>query len=95
MLPGRFFSPHQTDLPAYIGFIKRTKNEVRPLGNASIGCHLGQQRRANAIGNHLHNRRKTGRLIRHGDIFLPQLTGLQCMITKAMTFLQQQHLRAS
>ena len=89
MLPGRFFSPHQTDLSTHIRFIKRPKNEVRPLGNASIGCHLGQQRRANAIGNHLHNRRKTSRLIRHGDIFLPQLTGLQCMIAKAMTFLQQ------
>ena len=88
MLPGRFFSPHQTDLPTYIGLIKWAKNQVCPLGNARIGGHLGQQRRSNTIGNHLNNRRKTGRLIRHGDIFLPQFTGLQSMIAKAVTLLQ-------
>ena len=88
MLPGRFFSPHQTDLPTDIGLIKWAKNEVCPLGNARIGGHLGQQGGSNAIGHHLNDRRKTGRLIRHGDIFLPELTGLKCMIAKAMPFLQ-------
>lgn len=94
MLSGRFFSPHQTDLSTYIGLIKRAKNEVGPLGNARIGGHLGQQGGSNAIGNHLNDRGQTGRLIRYGDIFLPQLTGLECMIAEAMTLLQQQHLRA-
>ena len=94
MLPGRFFSPHQADLSTYIGLIKRAKNEVRPLSNARIRGHLGQQGGANTIGNHLNYRRKTGRLIRHGDIFLPQLTGLKCMIAQAMPFLQQKHLCA-
>ena len=42
MLPGRFFSPHQTDLPTYVGLIKGTKNEVRAFGNTRIGGHLGQ-----------------------------------------------------
>ena len=88
MLPGRFFSPHQTNLPTYVGLIKRAKNEVRPLSNARIGGHLGQQRRSNAVGNHLNNRRKTGCLVRHSDIFLPQLTGLKRVIAKAVTLLQ-------
>ena len=88
MLPGRFFSPHQTDLSTHIRFIKRPKNEVRPLGNARIRGHLGQQGGSNTIGNHLNYRGQTSRLIRHGDIFLPQLTGLQSMIAKAVTLLQ-------
>ncbi len=88
MLPGRFFSPHQTDLPTDIGLIKRAKNEVRPLSNARIGGHLRQQRGSNAIGNHLNYRRKTGCLIRHSDIFLPQLTRLKRVIAKAMPLLQ-------
>ena len=88
MLPGRFFSPHQADLSTYIGLIKRAKNEVRPLSNTRIRGHLGQQGGANTIGNHLNYRGQTGRLIRHGDFFLPQLTGLKCMIAKAMPFLQ-------
>ena len=87
MLPGRFFSPHQTDLPTDIGLIKWAKNEVCPLSNARIGGHLGQQGGSNAIGNHLNYRRKTGRLIWHSDIFLPELTGLKCMIAKAVTLL--------
>ena len=55
MLPGRFFSPHQTDLSTYIGLIKRAKNEVCPVGNARIRGHLGQQGGANTIGNHLNS----------------------------------------
>ena len=89
MLPWRFFSPHQTDLSTYIRLIKRAKHEIRPFGNTSIHCHLGQQRSANTVGNHLNNRCKAGGLVRDRDIFLPKLTGLQGMIAKTVALLQQ------
>ena len=88
MLPRCFLPPHQTNLSTYIGLIKWAENQVRSLGNARIGGHFGKQGRADTISNHLNDRRKAGRLVRYGDVFLSQLTGLKRMIAKTMAFLE-------
>ena len=92
MLPGRFFSPHQTDLPTHIGFIKRAKHKIRVIGDACIRCHFRQKRSANTVGYHLYDCRETGRLVGNGDIHFPQLARLKCMIPKAVPLFQKQHL---
>ena len=88
MLPGRFFSPHQTDLPTNIRLIKGSEDKVCSIRNASIGRHFRQKRSTNTVSYHLYDCRETGRLVGNGHIHFPQLARLKCMIPEAVPLLQ-------
>ena len=92
MLPGRFFSPHQSNLPTHTRVIKGSEYQACPVRNSSIGGHFGKQGRADTISNHLNDRRKAGRLVRNRHILFAQLTRLECVIPEAMPLFQKQHL---
>ena len=92
MLPGRFFSPHQSNLPTHTWVIKGSEYQACPVRNSSIGGHFRKERRPDSVRYHLYNCRKAGRLVRNRHILFAQLTRLECVIPEAMPLFQKQHL---